>query len=139
MHVNHVHFAAMCVVKCCDAVVAAMQAMLAIWRTPFQPCAPVYPEMTSSHILAIRTDMLANYASEAKKDLWCEGGSVPTKYNLLDLRSFQTLNSGGRPDLTDMTLLAPLAGCWTRLIQTIAGELARGHACEAKAQRTCAG
>ena len=123
-----------------DAValsVAAMEAMQAIWSQPFEE--PVYPRMTEGQILAIRTKMLETYASDAKKNIFIEEGGVPTRYNLLHLRSFQTGSSGSRPDLNDMIVLHPSGGgVWTRFDQTSAGASSHRCACQAEIQRTCA-
>ena len=85
---------------------AAMETMQAIWAKPFE--APVYPKLTTHQAIEVRTKEFVAYAKEAKQRLFCSEGTIPTAYNLLQLRSFQTDTSNGRPDLADMTLLAPL-------------------------------
>ena len=85
---------------------AAMEAMQAFWAKPCE--APAYPKLTPNEAIAVRTNEFVAYAKEAKKSLWCSEGKLPIEYNLLQLRSFQNDNRNGRPDLADMTLLAPL-------------------------------
>ena len=83
-----------------------MKAMQEIWEKPWEQ--PILPKMTPGQTMAVRVKALEVYAADAKKELFFEEGGVPTRYNILHLRSFQTGSSGSRPDLNDMIVLSPL-------------------------------